>query len=242
MSTITIAKTYADNAILFEAEMDASFASISDFLSNTQLMSDNINSNTFTTSKFINSSITTAELASNAFTAAKLDSSTVTDSDRAVGTDHIKDAVITTAKLASNIVTRAKLPVVNSFLSSSTGIFGNSTTGEVAVTNLTGTLTVGGGTNVFIAVLADPDPNSLFRSSIVTTGTPGTIEMRLYRDSTIIAKWAKSEFQASNFNQPFFLDQNVPAGSPVYTLKVINSTGGANNFFIQYMKLYGVEL
>ncbi len=82
MSTLSVTKTYADGAILSEAQLDAAFNSIATFVNTTGLGANNIQDN----------SIGAAEIQTSAVTTVKI-------ADGAVTTVKIADGAVTTAKL-----------------------------------------------------------------------------------------------------------------------------------------------
>jgi hypothetical protein len=66
-----------------------------------------------TESMVTNSSITTSKIANNAVDNTKLKSDVITDSNRAVTTDHLRDSSVTSNKIANGAITTSKLDSAN---------------------------------------------------------------------------------------------------------------------------------
>ena len=78
MPTLTVTKTYADDTILTEAMLDASFESISTFVNVTGLGSDNLQDGSVGTAELQTSAVTEAKIAASAATTAKIADNAVT--------------------------------------------------------------------------------------------------------------------------------------------------------------------
>lgn len=87
MATLVIDKQYTDGGILYEAMLDAAFASITTFVNTGQISAENIQDNSIGPSELQTNSITTDKIANNAVT-----------------TNKIADGAVTLAKLAANII------------------------------------------------------------------------------------------------------------------------------------------
>jgi hypothetical protein len=102
MPTLSITKTYADAAILSEADLDAILTSIETFVNSTKLDNANIQSSGIITANIANLAVTTAKIDDLAVTTGKLN-------DLAVTTAKINSLAVTTAKIDSLAVTTAKI-------------------------------------------------------------------------------------------------------------------------------------
>lgn len=104
MPTLTITKTYADEQVLTETDLDNIKSSIETFINITLLGADNLQTGSVGTDQLASTSVTTAKIANAAVTAAKLSSSPSDDTLRAVTTNAIQDASVTNAKIAANAI------------------------------------------------------------------------------------------------------------------------------------------
>jgi len=78
-------------------------------LANDSVDADKLAPNAVVSGSIVAGNVIEASLANDAVTADKLSDSTTTDSDRAVGTNHIKDDAVTGAKIASTTITGGNL-------------------------------------------------------------------------------------------------------------------------------------
>lgn len=102
MPNLSITKTYADNSVLNEADLDNIVQDIETFLNDTKINNVNIQTNGVITANIADSAVTTDKLNNLAVTTAKLADSAVTNAKLAtdaVETDNIVDANVTRAKL-----------------------------------------------------------------------------------------------------------------------------------------------
>lgn len=213
MALIDINRSYDQGSVLVEADLDEIQSALTTFF-NTTLVNDDVlldNSidgstklvdNTITTAKLADSSIGGVKVNTSAVTADKLATTAVTTAklgDLAITTATINTSAVTTAKIADGSVTLAKKKVPAVTLSSSCGTYSQSTSsasgGPTSITNLSAAITTTQG-RVAIFLQPDGDNQGYIENSVTyNTSSPGSInapkdlQLKLYRDATLIYTW-----------------------------------------------------
>jgi hypothetical protein len=250
MPVLTVVKNYIDNTTLTQAELDQAFQSIETFVNTTKLDSTNLQNGSVITASIAAMAVDSSKIASNAVGASQLSSDSSVDANRAVGTNHLKDASVTVAKLASASVgtsqlidanvTQAKLAARATgttvaaggvAISSSCGVaYGNSTSSYTSVTNLNVTITALG-RPVKVALQSDGTTGSLSGFLINLNGSPpDPVAVGIFRDSTQVAEYRIGGSSTTSTPVPassiVFLDQPA-AGTYTYTVKMKAVSTGA---------------
>ena len=78
MSQLVVTKTYEDGQVLGEANLDAAFQSIEQFINSTKLTGENIQDNSITAAEIQTNSIPSTAIAASAITTAKIQDSAIT--------------------------------------------------------------------------------------------------------------------------------------------------------------------
>lgn len=235
MALIDITRNYEQGEALTEADLDAIQDSITTFFNTTLVNDDVILDNSIDgSSKIIDNTITTATLQDDSITGAKIDALAVTTAkildanvttakidDLAVTTAKVLNANVTTAKIADSSITRAKKKVPAVTISTSSGTYTRNTSGASSgveqVTNLSATITTTQG-RVYLTLQPSGDTQGYIENSI-TAGTTGyyrvndakTLELKLYRDATLIYTWQQHE-QYAYVHLPQKFGAKVPLG------------------------------
>jgi hypothetical protein len=258
MPTLSITKSYADDTVLTEDQLDDLKDSIETFINTTKLGSDNLQDSAVGTSQLASTSVTTAKIANNAVTDAKLSSSVSTDADRAVGTNHIKDSAVTYAKMsfsaniatgdiAAGAITRAKMESVGQQISSSSGTFFSTSTSLTDVTNLSVSITTTG-RPVRLELIGDDSSNSSFVSVSSTSSGFHEAVIAFVNDGSVISRHAvggsASVSSTTSFKFPpsafSYLDRPT-AGT--YTYKVsVSAFVNTQEVNVRQCKLVAYEL
>lgn len=147
----------------------------------------------------------------------------------------VKDGGISTAKIATGAVTAAKRAAITSNESSSCGAFSTTSTGFVAVTNLSAAITTSG-RPVMIFLKADGSGNGATFRNDSTDGA----ELRFLRSGAEIGRVAIGSFGYQSATSLFTMDTSLSAGSYTYTVEVRSITGA--NTQVNYFKLFVYEL
>jgi hypothetical protein len=252
MPTLTITKSYADDEVLTEGQLDDIKNSIEQFINTTKLGSDNLQDSSVGSAQIAATSITTGKIASNAVTDAKLASSASSDIDRAVGTDHIKDSSVTTAKLNDSAVTtsklndgsvtKAKLGSLGQQVSSSSGIFSTTSSSATAVTNLSVNITTVGRPVKLELISASTTESSTINSTgnITMINASGYISFR--RDGSAVGVYALNQDGSGQLEAvgPYsFID--IPSAG-TYTYSVYVASNGTGTIGVRNIKLIAYEL
>jgi hypothetical protein len=257
MPTLTITKSYADGDTLFEADLDNIKDDIENFLNVTKVNDDNIQSAGITGStKLVDASVSSAKLASASVTTSKIADEAVTTAkilDANVTTAKILDSNVTTAKIADAAVTQAKRVALGQQLSSSSGSFSTTTTGNVDVTNLSVTITTTG-RPVFVGCIGDTAvADSYFEGedTVGGTGSLARIILNIYRGGTIIQTTRLANYFGSGASSaamiisapPGILWTIDPVAAGTYTYKINISDNSASRTKRAYnIKLIAYEL
>lgn len=80
MPTLTVNKTYQDGQVLTEAQLDAAFDSVADFLNVTGIGADNIQDNSIGSAEIQTSAVTETKIAANSISTTKIQDASVTQS------------------------------------------------------------------------------------------------------------------------------------------------------------------
>lgn len=246
MPNLSITKTYADNTVLSEADLDNIIDDVETFFNTTKIDSTNIQT----------SGIATANIADEAITADKLDAAIAGDGlAGAAGSALSVNVDDSTIEISSDTlqvkdagITRAKLEAVGQQQSSSCDAYSTTSTIYTTVTNLSVSITTSG-RPVLVQLIFDQNgsfPGELYASRAANTLT---WLWRLKRDSTVIEEakytmandtsvavpewsWAPSSVRTIDFPS---------AGTYTYTMDVRADTSGTT-IKVQRVRLLVLEL
>lgn len=218
MPTLSITKSYADDTILTEQQLDDLKESIETFVNTTKLDADNLQ----------NDAVGTAQLATGAVTAAKIGSS-------AVETAKINDAAVTTAKINDAAVTQAKMAARTSsaspgaagtvVISGSSGSAITLSTSYVDVTDLSVTLTTVGRP---VQLMLIPDGST--ECHLLRQGSGGhKIYWQFMRDATVLHEtdFSGSGGSTNDTLPPGCLNTVDTPAAGTYVYKLRQKTGNA---------------
>lgn len=212
-------------------------------------------------------SVTTDKIADDAVGADELRDDAVTDGNRAVTTNHIRNSAVTAGKIATGVfdnstlehtgsvvrikdggVTQAKRASLGQQLSSSSSSFTTSSTSLVDVTNLSLSITTTG-RPVFVGLIPAGSSASYLSISNGTGDTDITGQAAILRDGTVIAR---TELEAKGATSAGSLGSQVPVGglffieqpaAGTYTYKVQAAAGEASTgMSVNNAKLVAYEL
>ena len=261
MSTIDIARGYADGEVLTEADLDAIKSGLETFFNTTKINDDVIQTSgidaatklidaTITTVKIADLAITGAKLADNAVTTAKIAATTVTSDNLATSSivaAKIAATSLTSANFADLSVIAAKKDALGQQVGSSTGAFAAFGNTEEDVTNATVTITTVG-RPVFIGFMPTAAIIASLQSS-TSGGNDVNAIWRIYRDSTAVSKvTAFSNILAGAALCPrvrhphlWYIDQPA-AGTYTYKITAENAAAASDQLQVTQFKLFAYEI
>lgn len=246
MPTLTITKSYANNTVLTESQLDDIKTSIEQFINTTKLGADNLQNDSVGSAQVANAAVLTTKIANNAVTDSKLSSSPLSDVDRAVGSDHIKsnavvtskilDSNVTTDKIADAAVTQAKRAPLGEQISPSSGAYSfNNVASYVDITNLSVSITTTG-RPVMVGLI--PAAYDDFLAANINVNVGG-FQLRYTVDSTPLANFVVTGQGYKPLGQFFTVLTGISSG--LHTIKAQARSPSANTE-IYNLKLIAFEL
>jgi hypothetical protein len=173
--------TYADNTILYEAQLDDEVrVPTEDFFNVTKLDEDNIQDGSVTSSKVASAAISEAKIANASIDSDCIAKSASFNTLRAVTSDHIRDNSITSAKIADGTISQDKLKTAN-IVTATVGDINHSASTTVTAATLTLPRTP---TNPVLITLTGTD---LYKPVARAENNSGAATIRSY-DSKVVIK------------------------------------------------------